>query len=61
MHAMKTWHIIGGITLLALIAFGYYAISPLFRNVKVDEALPETRQMEEKLRNSHFLKRLLRQ
>ena len=48
MHAMKTWHIIGGVALFALIAFGYYAISPLFRNVKVDEALPETRQMEEK-------------
>jgi len=43
---MKTWPIVGGIGLVLLIGFGYYAISPLFRNVKVDEALPEAKQME---------------
>jgi len=44
---MKTWHIVSGVALVVLIAFGYYAISPLFRNVRVDEALPEVKQVEE--------------
>ena len=35
---------ISGITVL-LFWFAYYAISPLFRNVKVDEALPVEKQM----------------
>lgn len=48
MNAMNMWHIIGGVALVALMAFGYYAISPLFRNVKVDEALPEAKQMEDR-------------
>lgn len=43
---MKGWHIIGGIVVIVLVAFGYYAISPLFRNVRVDEASPETKQVE---------------
>ena len=44
---MKTWHIVSGVALVVLIAFGYYAISPLFRHVKVDEALPEAKRVEE--------------
>ena len=43
---MKMWHIVGAAVLIALIAFGYYALSPLFRNVKVDEALPGTKAVE---------------
>ncbi len=33
-------YIIGGIVLIALVGFGYYAISPLFRNIVIYEALP---------------------
>ncbi len=40
-NVMKTWHVIGAVVAVALIAFGYYAVSPLFRNVRVDEASPE--------------------
>lgn len=36
---------ISGVTIL-LFWFAYYTISPLFRNVKVDEALPATKQEE---------------
>ncbi len=46
MDSMKAWYVLGGIALLVLIGFGYYAISPLFRNVKIDEALPEEKQTE---------------
>ena len=35
------WILVSVFTFVA-IAFGYYAISPLFRNIKVDEALPST-------------------
>jgi len=48
---MKVWHVVGGVFLVLLIGFGYYAISPLFRNVKVDEALPEAKQMEAQASN----------
>ena len=34
------YYIIGGIVFVAVIGFGYYAISPLFLNIKADEALP---------------------
>ena len=44
----KILYTIGGIVGLALLAFAYYAISPLFINIKLDEALPETKQMESK-------------
>lgn len=40
MNAMNTRYILGGAAAIAILAFAYYAISPLFRNVKVDEALP---------------------
>ena len=31
---------IGSVVLIALFAFGYYTISPLFRHIKVDEQVP---------------------
>lgn len=45
---MKAWRIIGGIVVIILIAFGYYAISPLFRHVRVDEAAPQAQKTETK-------------
>lgn len=39
---MSTKKIIGGVVILAALGFAYYAISPLFRNVVVDDALPES-------------------
>lgn len=44
----KILYTIGVILGLAILAFAYYAISPLFINIKLDEALPETKQMESK-------------
>lgn len=43
---MKTWHIISIVVGISLIGFGYYAISPLFKNVKVDEALPVSKNIK---------------
>lgn len=43
---MKAWHVVGAVVVVALAVFGYYAISPLFRNVKVDEPLPVAKQIE---------------
>ena len=43
---MKTWRIAGAIVGISIIVFGYYVLSPLFRNVRVDEALPESKRME---------------
>jgi hypothetical protein len=40
MYKMKAWQIAGIVGGCAILGFGYYAISPLFRNIKVDEALP---------------------
>lgn len=37
----KPLYIIIGIAILVVLGFAYYAISPLFRNVKIDEALPQ--------------------
>lgn len=37
---MQTRYIVGGVIALVVIGVGYYGISPLFRNIKVDEALP---------------------
>lgn len=37
---MKTKYIIIGIVILGLAGFGYWAISPLFRNIKANDALP---------------------
>lgn len=37
---MKTKYVIIGIVVLCLAAFGYWAISPLFRNIKANDALP---------------------
>lgn len=36
----KALYILGGIILVPLLAFAYYALSPLFRNVTVQEAVP---------------------
>ena len=35
-----TWYVLGGLALAGMLGFAYYAISPLFINIKVDEALP---------------------
>ncbi|MBI1957247.1 MAG: DM13 domain-containing protein [Candidatus Liptonbacteria bacterium] len=37
---MKTWQIVGLIVGVAVIAFGYYTISPLFITITMDEADP---------------------
>lgn len=37
---MKKWHVLGAVVAIAGIALAYYAISPLFRNITVNEALP---------------------
>lgn len=37
----KVLYIVIGIFTLGALWFAYYAISPLFRNVKIDEALPQ--------------------
>lgn len=42
----KVLYIAAGILALGVLWFAYYAISPLFRNVKVDDALPQTAQTE---------------
>lgn len=34
------WYILGGVVLAGVLWFAYYAISPLFINIQVDEALP---------------------
>lgn len=39
---------VGVIISIATLAFAYYAISPLFINVKLDEALPQAKQLESK-------------
>jgi len=44
----KIFYILGAIISVAVLAFAYYAISPFFINIKLDEALPETKQMESK-------------
>jgi hypothetical protein len=38
----KVWYVLGGVVLVGALGFAYYAISPLFINIKVDEALPES-------------------
>jgi hypothetical protein len=38
----KVLYIFGSILLMGTLGFAYYAISPLFINIKVDEALPST-------------------
>lgn len=38
---MTTKRILLVLAALAVLGFGYYALSPLFRNVKADDALPE--------------------
>lgn len=43
----KILYTLGTIAAVVLVAFGYYAISPLFRNVKMDEPLPpESKNVE---------------
>ena len=37
---MKTKYVIIGIVVLCLAVFGYWAISPLFRNIRANDALP---------------------
>ena len=45
----KIFYILGAIISVAVLAFAYYAISPFFINIKLDEALPEAKQMESKV------------
>lgn len=40
------WYVLGGVALAAVLGFAYYAISPLFINIKVDEALPGQKMPE---------------
>lgn len=40
------WYILGGLVLAAVLGFAYYAISPLFINIKVDEVLPGQKMTE---------------
>jgi Electron transfer DM13 len=42
----KLLYIVVGIFTLGALWFAYYAVSPLFRNVKVDEVIPQTSQVE---------------
>ena len=44
----KIFYTLGSNIGIAELAFAYYAISPFFINIKLDEALPETKQMESK-------------
>lgn len=44
----KLFYIIGIPISTILLAFAYYTISPLFINIKIDEALPEAKQTESK-------------
>ncbi len=39
MNSTVKW-VLGGVVLAAVAAFAYWTISPFFRNIKVDEALP---------------------
>lgn len=43
----KSWYIFSGVLLVLALVVGYYAISPLFRNIKIDEAIPGEEQAEE--------------
>ena len=42
----KVLYIAIGVLILGALWFAYYAISPLFRTIKVDEAVPQTSQAE---------------
>ncbi|MBI5645036.1 DM13 domain-containing protein [Candidatus Kaiserbacteria bacterium] len=41
---MKATYILIGVIILVLGGFGYWAISPLFRNIRVNDALPQSAQ-----------------
>jgi hypothetical protein len=43
---MSTKKIIAGLVVVAILGFGYYAISPLFVHIHVDEALPQTTEIK---------------
>lgn len=38
----KLLYFVGALVLVAILAFAYYAISPLFRNIKADDAAPSS-------------------
>lgn len=40
-------YVIGVPVLVAVLAFGYYAISPLFRNIQANDALPKSSYVQE--------------
>jgi Electron transfer DM13 len=43
----KIFYVFGTLICIGLLAFAYYAISPLFISIKLDEALPEAEQAEQ--------------
>ena len=43
---MNTKYIVGGIAVIALGGFAYWAISPLFRNIHANDALPKSAAIE---------------
>ena len=44
----KIFYTLGVTVGIAILAFGYYTISPFFINIRVDEAVPEKMQVESK-------------
>lgn len=42
----STLYVLGAVVLVGVLWFAYYALSPLFINIKVDEALPVTQSPE---------------
>jgi len=46
MHKI-VWYAVGAVILVGVLSFAYYALSPLFINIKVDEALPGAKTAEE--------------
>jgi len=47
------WYVLGGVALVGILGFAYYAISPLFINIKVDEALPGQETEESSTTGAH--------
>jgi hypothetical protein len=46
------WYVAGGVVLAAVLGFAYYAISPLFINIEVNEALPGQERTEESVQSA---------
>lgn len=48
----KTWYLVGGVVLIALLAVAYYALSPLFITVELHEEVPQSASVPEQSRAS---------